>query len=314
MRRQFLSNPQEMNVMFDGYSTANIGRYLRQIRRFPLLEAEEECVSARSWRENADGRALHKLLTSHLRLVVSIAHTYRGYGLPLSDLISEGNIGLIQAGHRFDPEKGFRFSTYAIWWIKAAIRDYILRSWSLVKIGKTRSQRTLFFKLRQMKNRVAADRDGDMTPDLVKLIAGHLGVKEHEVVYMNQRLERDMSLNATAQEEDRTGEWQDRLPDETPDQERVLAENDEHEYRRKTLRDALRTLRDRERYVFELRQLAENPIPMEALASELGISRERVRQIEARAFEKICRAVRSVQLRTVVADQQVGAMGRRPTP
>lgn len=303
-----------MDVMLNGSSTVDIGRYLRQIRRYPLLEAEEECVSARSWRENADGRALHKLLTSHLRLVVSVAGTFRGYGLPLSDLISEGNIGLIQAAHRFDPEKGFRFSTYAIWWIRAAIRDYVLRSWSLVKIGKTRGQRILFFKLRQMKRRLAADRDGDMNLEQVKLIADHLGVAEHEVVYMNRRLERDMSLNATAQEEDRTGEWQDRLPDETPDQERVLAENDEHEYRRRTLRDALRTLRDRERYVFELRQLAEDPIPMEILASELGISRERVRQIEARAFEKVCRAVRSAQLRAVVADQQVSAVGRRRTP
>jgi RNA polymerase sigma-32 factor len=233
--------------------TTDDSRYLRQIHCFPLLEAEEESSLARRWLENADGQAVHKILTSHLRLVPNVARSYRGYGLPLSDLISEGNVGLMQAAKRFDPEKGARFSTYAVWWIKATIQEYILRSWSLVKIGTTTSQRILFFKLRRMKNRIAAFQEGDMRPDQTKLIAERLGVDEQDVVEMNRRLDGDMSLNVPVGDDDQAYEWQDRLVDERPDPEKLVGENDEFEHRQRALREALTTLGDRERYVFEMR-------------------------------------------------------------
>jgi RNA polymerase sigma-32 factor len=266
-------------------------RYLEQIRRYPMLEAEEECVLARRWREQGDSDAAHKLVTSHLRLVVKIAVGYRGYGLPISELISEGNVGLMQAAKRFDPEQGFRFATYAMWWVKAAIHEYILRSWSLVKMGTTANQKKLFFNLRKAKNRISALEEGDMHPDQVKLIAQRLGVTEQDVVEMNRRLGGDVSLNAQMRDDADSGEWQDWLVDEgSSDQETWLVESEESENRRKALSRALSVLTKRERRIFEARRLAEDPLTLEDLASEFGVSRERVRQIEVRAFQKVQRA------------------------
>jgi len=266
-------------------------RYLEQIRRYPMLEAEEECVLARRWREQGDSDAAHKLVTSHLRLVVKIAVGYRGYGLPISELISEGNVGLMQAAKRFDPEQGFRFATYAMWWVKAAIHEYILRSWSLVKMGTTANQKKLFFNLRKAKNRISALEEGDMHPDQVKLIAQRLGVTEQDVVEMNRRLGGDVSLNAQMRDDADSGEWQDWLVDEgSSDQETWLVESEESENRRKALSQALSVLTKRERRIFEARRLAEDPLTLEDLASEFGVSRERVRQIEVRAFQKVQRA------------------------
>jgi len=266
-------------------------RYLEEIRRFPMLEAEEESALARRWREHGDADAAHELVTSHLRLVVKIAVGYRGYGLPVSELISEGNIGLMQAAKRFDPEQGFRFATYAIWWIKAAIHEYILRSWSLVKMGTTANQKKLFFNLRKAKSRIAALEEGDMHPDQVKLIAQRLGVTEQDVVEMNRRLGGDVSLNAQLRDDGDSGEWQDWLVEEGSDQEAQLADSEQSENRRKALGEALSVLNKRERRIFEARRLAEDPMTLHDLAAEFGISRERVRQIEARAFQKIQRAV-----------------------
>jgi RNA polymerase sigma-32 factor len=266
-------------------------RYLEEIRRFPLLEAEEESVLAKRWREHGDADAAHKLVTSHLRLVAKIAVGYRGYGLPISEVISEGNVGLMQAAKRFDPQKGFRFATYAIWWIKAAIQEYILRSWSLVKMGTTANQKKLFFNLRKAKSRISALEEGDLRPDQVKLIASRLGVTEQDVVDMNRRLGGDVSLNAPIRNDGDSGEWQDWLVDEASDQELRLAESEQLENRRKALGEALSVLSQRERSIFEARRLADDPITLEDLAAEFGISRERVRQIEVRAFEKVQRAV-----------------------
>src|SRR5262244_803942 len=271
--------------------SAGTTRYLEEIRRFPLLEAEEESVLAKRWREHGDADAAHKLVTSHLRLVAKLAVGYRGYGLPLSEVISEGNIGLMQAAKRFDPQKGFRFATYAMWWIKAAIQEYILRSWSLVKMGTTANQKKLFFNLRKAKNRIAALEEGDMHPDQVKLIAQRLGVTEQDVVEMNRRLGGDVSLNAQMREDADSSEWQDWLVDESSDQESRLAESQESVNRKKALGEALSVLNERERRIFEARQLGDNPITLHQLAAEFGISRERVRQIEGRAFQKVQRAV-----------------------
>jgi RNA polymerase sigma-32 factor len=273
-------------------ATADLGQYQRQLRRFPMLQAKEEAQLAQRWREYLDQEAAHALVTSHLRLVVPVARSYRGYGLQISELVSEGNIGLIQALKGFDPEKGLRFSTYAIWWIKAAIREYILRSWSLVKIGTTRNERILFFNLRKEKNRVAAPHDGDMHPEQVKLIAERLDVRKRDVSEMNRRLCGDLSLNVHSREDEHAPEWQDLLQDERPDQEMLVAENDEFERRERDLRVALTTLGDRERYVFEMRRLTDEPVSLAALGSKLGISRERVRQIEYRAFENIRSAMK----------------------
>jgi RNA polymerase sigma-32 factor len=271
--------------------SASTLRYLTEIRRFPLLEAGEEGVLAKRWREDGDGNAAHKLATSHLRLVAKIAMGFRGYGLPISELISEGNFGLMQAAKRFDPAKGVRFATYAVWWIKAAIQEYILRSWSLVKIGTTANQRKLFFKLRRAKQRISALEDGDLRPDQVEQIARGLGVAEQDVIEMNRRLGGDVSLNAPIGEEGDSAEWQDWLVDETSDQESRLVESEETDNRRKRLGEALTLLNDRERRIFEARRVADEPITLEELADEFNISRERVRQIEARAFQKVQRTV-----------------------
>jgi RNA polymerase sigma-32 factor len=267
--------------------------YFEQIRRFPMLEREEEYLLAKRWREHADRDAEHRLVTSHLRLVTKIARDYRGYELPISELIAEGNIGLLQAVKRFAPEKGFRLATYATWWIKAAIQEYILRSWSLVKMGTTANQRRLFFNLRKAKSKVSALDEGDMRPDQVTLIVTQLGVTETDVVDMNRRLGGDVSLNAMIRENGDSGEWQDWLIDESPDQETVFAASAEFDHRRKVLADALSVLDGRDRRIFEGRRLAGDPITLAELAAEFGLSRERVRQIEVRAFEKVQQAVKN---------------------
>jgi RNA polymerase sigma-32 factor len=266
--------------------------YLREIRRFPLLEAQEEHMLAKDGREHGDRNAAHRLVTSHLRLVAKIAMGYRGYGLPISEVISEGNVGLMQAVKRFEPDKGFRLATYAMWWIKAAIQEYILRSWSLVKMGTTANQKKLFFNLRKAKSRISALEEGDLRPDQVKLIAKRLGVTEQDVVDMNRRLGGDVSLNSPIREEGDSGEWQDWLVDDSISQESQLAESEEADNRRTALGEALTILSGRQRRIFEARRLADEPITLEELADEFGISRERVRQIEVRAFEKVKKSVR----------------------
>ncbi|TGD99813.1 RNA polymerase sigma factor RpoH [Methylobacterium nonmethylotrophicum] len=268
-----------------------LSRYLDEIRRFPMLEPTEEYMLAKSWREHGDRDAAHKLVTSHLRLVAKIAMGYRGYGLPIGEVVSEGNVGLMQAVKRFDPDKGFRLATYAMWWIKAAIQEYILRSWSLVKMGTTANQKKLFFNLRKAKGRISALDEGDLRPDQVKQIATRLGVPEQDVIDMNRRLGGDASLNAPLREEGE-GEWQDWLVDDSPTQETVLAREEEGQNRLAALRDALGVLNPRERRIFEARRLADDPITLEDLSSEFGVSRERVRQIEVRAFEKVQDAVK----------------------
>src|SRR5881628_1635869 len=267
--------------------------YFEEIRRFPMLERQEEYMLAKRWREHGHRDAAHKLVTSHLRLVTKIARNYRGYGLPISEAISEGNVGLVQAVERFEPEKGFRLATYAVWWIKAAIQEYILRSWSLVKMGTTVNQKKVFFNLRKAKSKISALEEGDLRPDQVKLIAKRLGVTERDVVDMNRRLGGDVSLNAPIREEGDSGEWQDWLVDDTTDQETRLAESEQADNRRKALGDALTVLNDRERRIFEARRLADDPVTLEDLAAEFGVSRERVRQIEVRAFEQVQRAVKN---------------------
>src|ERR1700687_3422890 len=260
---------------------------LEEIRRFPMLERQEEYMLAKRWREHGDRDAAHQLVTSHLRLATKIAMDYRGYGLPISEAISEGNVGLMQALNRFDPEKGFRFATYAMWWIRASIQDYILRSWSLVKIGTTASQKKLFFKLRSAKNKIAALQSGDMRPDQVALIAKNLGVTDQEVVDMNRRLGGDSSLNAPIHDEGEAGEWQDYLVDQSPSPEVLLAVRDETDHQHKALTHAIGVLNQRERRIFEARHLADVPITLDDLAVEFNVSRARVRQIEVRAFEKV---------------------------
>jgi RNA polymerase sigma-32 factor len=271
---------------------SGLTRYLEEIRRFPMLEPQDEFMLAKRWREHGDRDAAHKLVTSHLRLVAKIAMGYRGYGLPISEVISEGNVGLMQAVKRFEPDKGFRLATYAMWWIKAAIQEYILRSWSLVKMGTTANQKKLFFNLRKAKSKISALEEGDLRPDQVKLIAKRLGVTEQDVVDMNRRLGGDVSLNAPIRDDGDSGEWQDWLVDEVSDQETRLVEDEESDNRRKALGEALSVLNERERRIFEARRLADDPITLEDLAAEFGVSRERVRQIEVRAFEKVQRAVK----------------------
>ena len=272
---------------------SGLSRYLDEIRRFPMLEPQEEYMLAKRWREQGDRVSAHKLVTSHLRLVAKIAMGYRGYGLPISEVISEGNVGLMQAVKRFEPEKGFRLATYAMWWIKAAIQEYILRSWSLVKMGTTANQKKLFFNLRKAKSRISALDEGDMRPDQVKLIAKRLGVTEQDVIDMNRRLSGDASLNAPIREDGDSGEWQDWLMDDRDSQEATLAATEELDNRRAALSDALKVLNDRERRIFEARRLADEPVTLEDLAAEFGVSRERVRQIEVRAFEKVQKAVKN---------------------
>src|SRR6266446_139940 len=271
---------------------SGLTRYIEEIRRVPMLEPQDEYMLAKRWREHDDLEAVHKLVNSHLRLVIKIAKGYRGYGLPISEVISEGNIGLMQAVKRFEPEKGFRLATYAMWWIKAAIQEYILRSWSLVRLGTTANQKKLFFNLRKAKSKISALEEGDMHPDQVKLIAKRLGVTEQDVVDMNRRLGGDVSLNAPIREDGDLGEWQDWLVDEAPDQESRPAESEEADNRRQALHEALSVLNVRERRIFGARQLIDDPVTLEDLAVEFGVSRERVRQIEVRALEKVNKTVK----------------------
>ena len=269
---------------------SGLSRYLAEIKRFPMLEPQEEYMLAKRWREHGDREAAHKLVTSHLRLVAKIAMGYRGYGLPIGEVISEGNVGLMQAVRRFEPEKGFKLATYAMWWIRASIQEYILRSWSLVKMGTTASQKKLFFNLRKAKSKISALDEGDMRDDQVALIATRLGVAKQEVIDMNRRLGGDASLNAPLREEGE-GEWQDWLVDDSANQESVLVDREESDARMSALQRALRVLNPRERRIFEARRLLDDPVTLEELSSEFSISRERVRQIEVRAFEKIKRSV-----------------------
>jgi RNA polymerase sigma-32 factor len=273
-------------------SDGGLSRYLDEIRKFPMLEPQQEYMLAKRWREHGDRDAAHQLVTSHLRLVAKIAMGYRGYGLPIGEVVSEGNVGLMQAVKRFEPEKGFRLATYAMWWIRASIQEYILRSWSLVKMGTTANQKKLFFNLRKAKSQISALDEGDLRPDQVKQIATKLGVTETDVVDMNRRLGGDSSLNSPLREDEGSSEWQDWLVDESDSQEQRLAESQELDTRRTALAGALQVLNDRERRIFEARRLADDPLTLEELSGEFNVSRERVRQIEVRAFEKVQAAVR----------------------
>ncbi|KAA6406330.1 RNA polymerase sigma factor RpoH [Candidatus Tokpelaia sp.] len=276
-----------------GQGDGGLNRYLQEIRRFPLLEPREEYMLAKRYLEHDDRSAAHRLVTSHLRLVAKIAFSYRGYGLPMGEVISEGNVGLMQAVKRFEPDKGFRLATYAMWWIKAAIQEYILRSWSLVKMGTTANQKRLFFNLRRLKGRIQALDEGDLTPEQVKEIADTLHVSAADVISMNRRLSGDTSLNVPVRGAEETGgEWQDWLQDDTPGQEQILIEQDEIANRRAMLTQAMAGLNAREKQIFADRRLREEPKTLEALSEEFRISRERVRQIEVRAFEKVQEAVR----------------------
>lgn len=282
---------------------SGLSHYLSEIRKFPMLEPQEEYMLAKRWREHDDRDAAHRLVTSHLRLVAKIAMGYRGYGLPISEVVSEGNVGLMQAVKRFEPEKGFRLATYAMWWIKASIQEYILRSWSLVKMGTTANQKKLFFNLRKAKSKISALEEGDLRPEQVKQIATSLGVTEQDVVDMNRRLGGDASLNAPIRDDGEPGEWQDWLVDTSPNQEAIMAESEEFDHRRSALTGAMGVLNPRERRIFEARRLAEEPMTLEDLAAEFGVSRERVRQIEVRAFEKVQAAVK-----TTIAKQDHAAL------
>jgi len=268
-----------------------LARYLAEIRRFPMLEPQEEYMLAKRWREHGDRDAAQQLVTSHLRLVAKIAMGYRGYGLPIGEVVSEGNVGLMQAVKRFEPDKGFRLATYAMWWIRAAIQEYILRSWSLVKMGTTANQKKLFFNLRKAKSQISALEEGDLRPEQVKTIATKLGVTEQDVVDMNRRMSGDASLNAPIRQEGEGGEWQDWLVDDRANQESLLLESEESDNRLGVLRQALGVLNERERRIFEARRLMDEPVTLEELSAEFSISRERVRQIEVRAFEKVQKAV-----------------------
>jgi RNA polymerase sigma-32 factor len=268
-------------------------RYLEEIRRVPVLKRQEGYLLAKRWREHGDREAAHKLVASHLRLVAKIAMGYGGYGLPISEVISEGNVGLMQAINRFEPEKGFQLTTYAMWWIKASIQEYILRSWSLVKMGTTANQKKLFFNLRKAKSKISVLDEGDMRPDQVDTIAKRLGVTGQDVIDMNRRFGGDASLNAPIRDDGDSGEWQDWLVDERENQETTLAESEEFDHRRKALTAALLVLNDRERRIFEARRLADDPITLAELAEEFGVSRERVRQIDVSSFKKVQKAVKN---------------------
>jgi RNA polymerase sigma-32 factor len=273
-------------------SEDGLNRYLAEIRKFPLLAPEEEYMLAKRFQTHGDTKAAHKLVTSHLRLVAKIAMGYRGYGLPVSELISEGNIGLMQGVKKFEPDRGFRLATYAMWWIKASMQEFILRSWSLVKLGTTAAQKKLFFNLRKMKNNLDAYEDGDLRPADVKKIATHLGVTEDEVISMNRRMlgGGDTSLNVSLNEEGE-GQWQDALADDRPLQDEVYAEAQERISRRALLIEAMEALNDREKAILTERRLVDEPKTLEDLSQEFGVSRERVRQIEVRAFEKLQQAM-----------------------
>ncbi|MGL4965213.1 MAG: RNA polymerase sigma factor RpoH [Inquilinus sp.] len=280
---------------------SNLSRYLQEIRQFPMLEPQEEFMLAKAWREHGDTESAHRLVTSHLRLVAKIAMGYRGYGLPISELISEGNVGMMQAVKRFDPDRGFRLATYAMWWIRAAIQEYILHSWSLVKMGTTAAQKKLFFNLRKLKGQLQAIEDGDLKPETVTKIATELSVPEQDVVSMNRRLAApDHSLNAPLRV-DGEGEWQDWLVDERDSQEVMLADKQELGKRQQLLKDAMAHLNDRERRILSERRLRDEPTTLEDLSQEYGISRERVRQIEVRAFEKLQKAIRNAAVEAKLA-------------
>ncbi len=272
-------------------SEGGLSRYLQEIRKFPMLEPDEEYMLAKRYKEHADPGAAQKLITSHLRLVAKIAMGYRGYGLPISEVISEGNVGLMHAVKRFEPEKGFRLATYAMWWIRAAIQEYVLRSWSLVKIGTTAAQKRLFFNLRKVKGQIAALEEGSLHPDQVKQIATTLKVSENDVVEMNSRLSGDASLNSPMRADEGSSEWQDWLVDDTPDQETTLGETEEFDERMTMLNSAMDVLNERERAIFQARRLQDIPATLEELAQQYDVSRERIRQIEVRAFEKVQDAV-----------------------
>jgi RNA polymerase sigma-32 factor len=272
---------------------AGLSRYLSEIRKFPLLSPEDEYMFAKRWKEHEDPEAARRLVTSHLRLVAKIAMGYRGYGLPVSEIVSEGNVGLMQAVKRFDPDKGFRLATYAMWWIRASIQEYVLRSWSMVKMGTTAAQKKLFFNLRKAKSNIGAIEEGDLTPDHTTTLADQLGVTETEVTEMNRRLSGpDSSLNAPLRSESES-EWQDWLADDTADQESRLAEREEMGDRHELLVNAMKDLTDRERDIIEARRLRDEPATLEELSQKYGVSRERVRQIEVRAFEKLQRGMKS---------------------
>jgi len=272
---------------------AGLSRYLTEIRKFPLLSPEDEYMFAKRWKEHEDSEAARRLVTSHLRLVAKIAMGYRGYGLPISEIVSEGNVGLMQAVKRFDPDKGFRLATYAMWWIRASIQEYVLRSWSLVKMGTTAAQKKLFFNLRKAKNNIGAIEEGDLTPDHTTTLADQLGVTEREVTEMNRRLSGgDASLNAPLRSESES-EWQDWLADDTVDQETRLAEREEMGDRHELLTGAMKDLTDRERDIIQARRLQDEPATLEELSQKYGVSRERVRQIEVRAFEKLQRGMKA---------------------
>ena len=281
-----------------------LSRYLQEIRKFPMLEPDEEFMLAKRYKEHGDPEAAQKLITSHLRLVAKIAMGYRGYGLPISEVISEGNVGLMHAVKRFEPDKGFRLATYAMWWIRAAIQEYVLRSWSLVKIGTTAAQKRLFFNLRKIKGQIAALDDGSLHPDQIKQIATTLNVTEDDVVSMNQRLTGDASLNAPMRADEGASEWQDWLVDDTPDQETTLGESQEYEERMELLTDAMSALNEREKAIFQARRLRDNPATLEELAQEYNVSRERIRQIEVRAFEKVQEAVTQAAREKAAARQR----------
>jgi RNA polymerase sigma-32 factor len=281
--------------------------YLYDVRRFAMLERDQEYDLAKRWREQGDRDAADQLVTSHLRLAVKIAMGYRGYGLPISEIISEGNVGLMQALKRFEPEKGFRFATYAMWWIKASIQDYILRSWSLVKIGTTTNQKKLFFKLRSAKSKIAALEGGDLHPDQVAMIAKNLNVEDQDVIDMNRRLGGDKSINAPLHDDGETGEWQDYLVDQSPSPEAIIVEQDEKDHQRKALVAAIDVLDDRERRIFEARHLTDEPLTLEDLAEKFKVSRERIRQIEVRAFEKVRKAAKNLAVKAPAALQEAWA-------
>ena len=296
-RRSLVVASTVVNIAPEG----NLSRYLQEIRKFPMLAPEEELALSKAWRDNQDMDAAHKLVTSHLRLVAKIAMGYRGYGLPVGELISEGNVGMMQAVKRFDPDRGFRLATYAMWWIRAAIQEYILHSWSLVKMGTTAAQKKLFFNLRRLKGQMQAIDDGDLKPEHVAKISRVLQVPEQDVVSMNRRLAApDHSLNAPVRA-DSEGEWQDWLVDEGQSQEAELADREELTGRKALLSNALRTLNEREKHILIERRLKDNPTTLEELSQQYGISRERVRQIEVRAFEKLQKSMKQQ-----VVEQRLG--------
>ena len=280
----------------------NLSRYLQEIRKFPMLEKDEEYMLAKRWKEHGDVEAAHRLVTSHLRLVAKIAMGYRGYGLPVGELISEGNVGMMQAIKRFDPERGFRLATYAMWWIRAAIQEYILHSWSLVKMGTTAAQKKLFFNLRKIKGQMKAIEEGDLPPEKVEQIAEQLAVSEEEVISMNRRLAApDHSLNAPLKADGEGGEWQDWLVDESDSQETLLAEHEEYQQHHRLLLETMKSLTERERHILTERRLKDEPTTLEELSQHYGISRERVRQIEVRAFEKLQKGMKNAVMKDRVA-------------